>query len=275
MVTLTAFDFKCKGVAVLKLISAMNNLLRTLLGVAIVTIVSAGGWVGYQAYFAGKWALQQAEDKLAQQTAQVQQLTGQLQVQQRQIQLLQTANRLLKVDRRVARIEVLSQSGAVASDDLTTKFTFVEIGPDNQNLDQPRTFTVKGDVVYIDAWVIKFEDKLVESGDDPLRSASICLFRRIFGEFQQPKDGFALDPVGSSPAAYRSGEKMTDVEREIWAHFWDYANDMVRAGRAGIRAAHGEAPSIKLVSGKRYRISLRASGGLEIVGEDVPAAKTS
>jgi hypothetical protein len=251
----------------------MNSLLRTLLGLAIVTIVSAGGWVGYQAYFAGKWALQQAEDQLAQQTAQVKDLTRQIDVQQRQIQLLQTANRLLKVDRRVARIQVVSQSGSAANDDLVTKFTFVEVGPDNQNLEQPRTFTIRGDVVYIDAWVIKFDDKLVESADDPLRSASICLFRRIFGEFQQPKDGFALDPAGASPAAYRSGAKMTDVEREIWAHFWDYANDMARAGRAGIRAAHGEAPSIKLVPGKRYLLSLRASGGLEIVAEDVPTTK--
>jgi len=46
--------------------------------------------------------------------------------------------------------------------------------------------------------VIKYEDRLVESGD-PLRSMSICLFRRIFGESQEPRDGFVLDSVGSTP----------------------------------------------------------------------------
>jgi hypothetical protein len=63
---------------------------------------------------------------------------------------------------------------------------------------------------------------------------------------------------------------MTDSEREIWSKFWDYANSPALAGQVGIRAAHGEAPSIKLMPGKRYRISLRASAGLEIVTEEAP-----
>ena len=128
---------------------------------------------------------------------------------------------------------------------------------------------MRGDLVYFDAWVVKYEDRLVESGD-PLRSMSICLFRRIFGELQEPTDGFVLDAVGSTPAAYRTGGTMTDSEREIWSRFWEYANSPALAGQVGIRAAHGEAPSIKLMPGKRYRLSLRASGGLEIVTEEAP-----
>jgi len=258
---------------VLKFITAVNSLFRTILGLAVVTIASVGSWIGYQAYFAGKWALQQAEQKLALQEDQVRQLNGQIQLQQRAIQRLQTANRLLKVDRRVARIEVVAQTGSMADNDLATRFTFVDIGPNGKDLDAPRTFTVKGDVIYIDALVVKFDDSLVEAGDDPLRSTSVCLFRRIFGEFQQPNDGFVLDTPGTSPAAYRMGEKMTDFEREIWAHFWDYANDAAHAERAGIRRAHGEAPFIKLVPGKRYIVSLRASAGLEIASEALPAEK--
>jgi hypothetical protein len=110
---------------------------------------------------------------------------------------------------------------------------------------------------------------LVESSD-PLRSMSVCLFRRIFGESQQPRDGFVLDAVGSTPAAYRAGGTTTDLENKIWSKFWEYANNPTLAGEVGIRAAHGEAPSIKLMPGKRYRISLRASAGLEIVTEEAP-----
>jgi hypothetical protein len=99
---------------------------------------------------------------------------------------------------------------------------------------------------------------------------SICLFRRIFGEAQEPRNGFVLDAVGSTPAPYRAGGTMTDLERDLWSKFWDYANNPALAGKAGIRAAHGEAPSIKLMPGKRYRISLRASAGLEIVTEEAP-----
>ena len=80
---------------------------------------------------------------------------------------------------------MLSQTGSAKAGDLATKFTFQEIGADNRPLGDPRTFTVRGDIVYFDAWVVKYEDRLVESGD-PLRSMSICLFRRIFGESQEP-----------------------------------------------------------------------------------------
>ncbi len=124
--------------------------------------------------------------------------------------------------------------------------------------------TVEGDVVYVDAWVIKYADQLVESGD-PLRSTSVCLFRRIFGEYQQPTEGFALDPAGSRPSVYSQGGEISPMERDLWANFWEYANNPAKAKKAGVRAAHGEAPSIRLQVGKRYRVELRASGGLSIV----------
>jgi hypothetical protein len=116
-------------------------------------------------------------------------------------------------------------------------------------------------VVYVDSWVAKFADDYVEMGD-PLRSTSICLFRRLFGEAQNPSDGFVLDPVGSRPTAYRNGGKMSDLEREIWSKFWEYANDPALAEEVGIRAIHGEAPYTKLVPGKRYKVNLRSSDGL-------------
>ncbi len=43
-----------------------------------------------------------------------------------------------------------------------------------------------------------------------------------------------------------------------------YANDPELAASKGVRAIHGEAPSIELREGKTYRIELRSSGGLSI-----------
>jgi hypothetical protein len=65
---------------------------------------------------------------------------------------------------------------------------------------------------------------------------------------------------------------MTEFEREIWRQFWDFANDPDKAEQAGIRAAHPEAPSIKLRPGKEYVIKLRASGGLSINPKGTPPA---
>jgi hypothetical protein len=94
------------------------------------------------------------------------------------------------------------------------------------------------------------------------------LFRRIFGEHQKPNEGYVLDTVGTRPQAYGSGTEMSDFERRIWDEFWTIANDEARARALGIRAAHGEAPSMKVRKGKSYKVLLRASDGLSIVPDD-------
>jgi hypothetical protein len=58
---------------------------------------------------------------------------------------------------------------------------------------------------------------------------------------------------------------MSDFEQRIWSDFWSIANDPQRAAGLGIRAAHGEAVSMKVATGRSYRLELRASGGLSIV----------
>src|SRR5262249_43775856 len=150
----------------------------------------------------------------------------------------------------------------------------VELGKDGGAVGERKVFTVEGDTVYVDAWVIKYADDLVEK-NDPLRSTAVCLFRRIFGEFQQPSAGFALDSAGSRPSVYSQGNELSPLERDMWANFWEYANSPSKAQAAGVRAAHGEAPSMRLQPGKRYRVELRSSGGLSIIPEgDAPKPAT-
>jgi len=280
---------------VFKTVNAINSLLGTILSLAILTALGAGGWFAYQTYFAERLnaekelqareakiaglsqdlearekQIERLDQELSDSHEQIDRLEVDLEAKQRQIERLDTAVRLLKVDHRVAQIDVFSQEGSAAGGDLVTHFTFAEVDGQGNPLEKPRPFRIKGDLVYVDSWVVKFTDEYVEMGD-PLRSTSICLFRRVFGEAQQPAEGFVLDPVGSQPAAYRNGGKMSDLEQEIWARFWEYANDPGMAQKAGVRAAHGEAPFQKLIPGKRYKVTLRASGGLSFEPpEDLP-----
>jgi len=60
---------------------------------------------------------------------------------------------------------------------------------------------------------------------------------------------------------------------KIWNDFWVIANDPKEAEQMGIRAAHGQAVSIKVQAGKSYRLMLRASDGLSIVPESGDAQK--
>jgi hypothetical protein len=121
--------------------------------------------------------------------------------------------------------------------------------------------------VYIDNWLVKFEDKYVEQADLE-RGTSLILFHRIFGDKQQPADGFPLDETGTRPKAYARGGKMSDLEKKIWGDFWNIANNEAMAHELGIRAAHGGAVSMKVQKGKSYRVIMRSTGDLSIVPED-------
>jgi hypothetical protein len=90
----------------------------------------------------------------------------------------------------------------------------------------------------------------------------------VFGEYLPPDKGFALDNNGSRPAIYSQDSDMSPIERDIWANFWDYANNPSKARQAGVRAVHGEAPNMRLQPGSKYRVELRASGGLSIIPEE-------
>ena len=234
------------------MITSLNNLLRTVLFLVIVGMV---GWYGYYSYEGSREVTFLRDEVTA--------LRWDKETLTRELKRLHTALQLHKVDHRVAQLVVLDQKLVENGQNLSTTFQFVEVDEQGQGLSEAHTFSIVGDVVYIDAWVVKFADEHIEQAD-PFRSTSICLFRRLFGEFQTPHEGFVLDPDGSRPVAYGHGSGLSDVERDLWSKFWYFANHPEEASKKGIRAIHGEAPSIKLEKNKLYTIELRASGGLSI-----------
>jgi hypothetical protein len=268
-------------------VSTFNSLLRTLLAICLVGGVSLGGWVGYQKLTEGDRkqeqleatkallaerdeALARAKSDLKRQSAelvakdqQIGALHDEVAAQAEQIDKLGTALRLLKVDHRIAQLRVVKQSNDPETGELYSDVEFIELNDEGAPIEKPRQFHIRGDVVYIDNWIVKFDDKYVEESDLD-RSTSLVLFRRIFGESQNPKDGYALDTIGTRPTAYGRGTPMSEFEEKIWSDFWNIANDETRSKELGIRAAHGEALSIKVEPDKTYRIFLRASDGLSI-----------
>lgn len=261
---------------IIESLSAINSLIRTGLAMLAVGAIGAGSYYGYRAYNANDLAMQEKNQALEQMRHELAEKQGLLQEQQRllaaqkkEIQKLDTALRLLKVDHRVAWLTVLEQRKDSETGELYTTGQFVEVDDQGELLGQPRVFRIKGDVVYVDNWVVKFEDKYIEQAEID-RSTSLVLFRRIFGESQTPNDGFLLEQVGSRPQAYGDSERMSAFEKKIWNEFWTIANNKEKAEELGIRAVHGEAVSIKLKAGKSYRILLRASDGLSIIPDSRP-----
>ncbi|MCA9121892.1 MAG: hypothetical protein H6822_11555 [Planctomycetaceae bacterium] len=258
-------------------VSIITSAIRTLLATVIVGGLGIGGWYGYNTYNATELEAQRAAEALVKAKADLEAkdavirvkeqeigaLNDEVAEKQQEIERLDTAMRLLKVDHRIALVRVVDQTKDEATDTTLTQIEFQEINGNGDPIGVPKRVEIKGEVLYIDSWVVKFDDKYVEQADID-RSTSLVLFRRIFGEMQEPRDGFALDEDGSRPAVYGRGGEMSEFEKKIWSDFWEVANSETKQDELGIRAVHGEAPSIKVKKGKAYRVDLRASGGLSI-----------
>lgn len=251
-------------------VSAVNGLLRTLLATAVAGGVGVAGWFGYQTINErqlAKIALEETRGQLERVQKDLGAAHEEIREKDQQIDQLDTSLRLLKVTHRVARLSVVDQERDPDLGKLRTQLEFVELDDQGNAIDEPKRFSILGDVVYLDSWVVKFDDEYVEKADLD-RSTSLVLFRRAFGEHQEPSDGFPLDHAGAAPRVYARGAAVSSLEKRIWDDFWSVANDELRQQELGIRAAHGEAPSMRVENGKSYRIELRASDGLSITPED-------
>jgi hypothetical protein len=269
-------------------LATINSFFRTLLATVLLAAAGVAGWFGYTTFNAKdiearkqaaeltaaneqlasvQARLQTAEEDITAKGLQLIEKDHQIDELNQNIDKLETSLTLLKVDQRLARVTVLDQGKDPNSGEEFSRVEFVELNDEGYPIDTPREFRIRGDVIYIDNWIVKFEDKYVEQADLD-RGTSIVLFRRIFGEQQQPIEGFPLDEIGSRPKAYAHGGKMTDFEKKIWGDFWNIANNESAAKELGIRAAHGQALSMKVQKGKSYKIQLRASDGLSIVPEN-------
>ncbi|HEY2415323.1 MAG TPA: hypothetical protein VGI40_23975 [Pirellulaceae bacterium] len=269
-------------------VSTVNSFLRTLLVIAFLGGFGAAGFYAYTGYHAKETdarrsaqlldarnrELATAKNRLLEVQADVAKKTAELRAKDNEIarlnasvKKLELAIHYLKIDHRVARFTTVDQFKDEALGETVSVIEFVELNDAGESIDTPRRFHIRGDIVYIDGWVVKFDDKYVEQADLE-RGTSLLLFKRIFGSGQRPDDGFPLDETGLAPRVYAGGGKMTDFEKKIWADFWAIANDPDRARQLGIRAAHGGAPFMKVEKGKSYRILLRASGDPTIVPDD-------
>ena len=282
-------------------LQTINSLIRTLLALGVFGGLGAAGWYGYTTYNAAEIegrrkdaaleaqaaeldraqrqveqqqhelaakedALREQQAKIAQQQTEIADLNEEVAQQAAEIERLDTALKLHKLERRLAHIRVLDTGVDEETGRKFSKIEFVELNELGDPVGEAKRFELDGEMIYVDYWVVKFDDKYVEQADLE-RGMSICMFQRVVGDSQKPKDGFSLDEPGQRPGSYARGSVMSDLERKIWADFWTIANDPQRAAELGIRALHGDAVSIKVDKGKVYRITVRASAGPEITVE--------
>jgi hypothetical protein len=177
-------------------------------------------------------------------------------------QRLETYLKLLEHTERRARIEVLRQVSSPEGT-LQTTIRFTETDATGKPISASRDMTLPGQEVYFDALVIKFDDHFVEQ-DDPLKGHALMLLRRIFSSNMRPEDGFAIDTEGQAPEIYAERQAPNSFEKDLWKRFWELANDDTLAKAHGVRAIHGDAPYMRLESGRVYEVLLRSTGEIII-----------
>jgi hypothetical protein len=266
-----------------------NSAARTGLMAVLMAAAGFGGWKAYFVYNEPNQRLIEKQHELDTLTGQLtaaradvlasteraERLATEVELKKAAIAKLELSMGLLKLRHRVARLHVVSQETDEATGRVRTTVEFCEVDEEGKPIgEKPQTFEIDGDQVYVECLVVKFDDKYIEQNALD-RNTAICLFQRIFGEYQEPIDGFAIDQVGSSPASYARYGETSDFENRIWADFWTIASDPAKAKELGIRAAHADAPSTRVREGVTYELDLRTTGEFTLwpirVNESKPA----
>jgi len=173
-------------------------------------------------------------------------------------QRLEAYLKILKHIERRARVEVLRQAKDQQGSQLTT-IRFTEIDDAGKPINASRELTLRGEEVYFDTMVIKFDDHFIEEGD-PFKGRALMVFRRVFSNTMRAEEGFVIDIEGQAPESYAEQQAPSSFEKELWRRFWELANDEKLAKEHGVRAIHGDAPYIRLAPDRVYEVSLRSTG---------------
>ena len=173
-------------------------------------------------------------------------------------------------ERRMAEL-VVTQQGYKDGGITTSTLLFSEIARDGIRL-PPKFFTIEGNVVHVDAMVIKFERDFIEK-DDPLRGHNIALFYRLYGDRQAPADGFPIDDPGQPPQVYRDSspksEDLREFEARLWKNFWRLADDAGYRKENGVRLAQGESPWRFVYPDYVYTLSIEGGGSVNMASRPI------
>lgn len=167
----------------------------------------------------------------------------------------------LSRSRRIAHLHITDQRRDESGGATDTDVLFIEL--DDRGAEIARqTFTVPGDVVFVDAWTVKFKHDHVASGD-PLMGHTLVLLRRIYSDRLPPKDGHAIDTPGAIPPGYAAADAGR-LEKRLWEIFWELATDASLADEMGVRVAQGEAVYKRVRAGQSFELIADAAGGMNL-----------
>lgn len=167
----------------------------------------------------------------------------------------------LSTSRRLAHVKVEKQTRNTSGRIVETQFRFIELDERGAEL-ASQDITLPGEVVYIDAWTVKFAHDDVAQGL-PMTGRTLVLLRRIYSDQIAPAEGPMIDTPGAVPPAYAVSDEGR-FEQRLWTQFWRIASDPELAASMNVRVAQGEAVYKRVRAGQTYELIVDAAGGMSL-----------
>ena len=150
---------------------------------------------------------------------------------------------------------------------IITTIKFVETARDDiLNNILEKEYSIEGDIIYFEALIVKFGDKMVMDG----KTRALYLWRRVYSEKISPEDGFLIEEPGAEPKRYSDLLTALPIkQRELfWSNIWELANDRKKLKLYDIEAIYGNAIYSKLREGLIYIFKISPTG--QVYPEVVP-----
>ncbi len=150
---------------------------------------------------------------------------------------------------------------------ILTTLKFIETARDDKlKTVLEKEYTIEGDIVYFDALIVKFGDKMVMDG----KTKALYLWRRVYSEKMAPEQGFAIEEPGTEPQRYGDLLKVLPMKQKrlFWSNIWDLANDPDKLKEHDIKAIYGNAVYSRLREGLIYVFKISPAG--QVYPEVVP-----
>jgi len=174
----------------------------------------------------------------------------------------------LSAESRVADVLVTKSEYDEETEKIMTTIKFLEYDAAGKAL-KPKYFKFYGNIIQFQALVIRFQDRLVQSGDK-IRGKSAFLFLKAFVLEGKATQEFLITETEGVPAGYKIPGEKSEFEARLWEEFWNYALDPEARERSGIKNAQIEAPGTMFLPGSIYTIFIEHDGGLRIDRRPVP-----
>ena len=144
---------------------------------------------------------------------------------------------------------------------LFTTIRFVETARNNKLTKLIEAdYTIQGDVIFFDALIVKFGEKMVMDGTQK----ALYLWRRVYGENTAPENGLTIEQPGREPQRYKDLlELLPPSQRNLfWTNIWQLANDPERLSQYDIKAVYGNVVYSRLKEDLIYVFRITPAGQL-------------